>query len=107
MSLRPIKEVIHTKPTIEGAGVKLQRAFGFGKTKEFDPFLLLDDFRNENPAGLPSRISLASPPGNRDDHLRARRLGGTWRQPWQQRQDDGRGRAMDDSRQRHPAPGDA
>ena len=30
--------------------MKLQRAFGFGKTKEFDPFLLLDDFRNENPA---------------------------------------------------------
>jgi redox-sensitive bicupin YhaK (pirin superfamily) len=49
MSLRPIKEVIHSKPTLEGAGVKLQRAFGFGKTKEFDPFLLLDDFRNENP----------------------------------------------------------
>jgi quercetin 2,3-dioxygenase len=50
MSLRPVKELIHTKPTIEGAGVKLQRAFGFGKTKEFDPFLLLDDFRNDNPA---------------------------------------------------------
>ena len=50
MSLRPVKQIIRTKPTIEGAGVKLQRAFGFGKTKEFDPFLLLDDFRNENPA---------------------------------------------------------
>jgi redox-sensitive bicupin YhaK (pirin superfamily) len=34
---------------MEGAGVKLQRAFGFGKTKDFDPFLLLDDFRNEHP----------------------------------------------------------
>jgi redox-sensitive bicupin YhaK (pirin superfamily) len=57
MSLRPIKQIIQTKPTIEGAGVKLQRAFGFGKTKEFDPFLLLDDFRNDNPddylAGFP------------------------------------------------------
>ena len=57
MSLRPVKQVIEPKPTIEGAGVKLQRAFGFGKTKEFDPFLLLDDFRNENPedyvAGFP------------------------------------------------------
>ena len=31
MSLRPIKEVIHTRPTVEGAGVKLERAFGFGK----------------------------------------------------------------------------
>ena len=50
MSLRAVKQVIETTPTIEGAGVMLQRAFGFGKTKEFDPFLLLDDFRNENPA---------------------------------------------------------
>src|SRR3954447_19275160 len=57
MSLRPIRQQIQTTPTIEGAGVKLQRAFGFGKTKDFDPFLLLDDFRNENPndylAGFP------------------------------------------------------
>src|ERR1700738_4976908 len=50
MSLRPVKEIIQTTPTIEGAGGKLQRAFGFVKTKEFDPFLLLDDFRNEKPA---------------------------------------------------------
>ncbi len=50
MSLRAVKQILGTKPTIEGAGVKLQRAFGFGKTAEFDPFLLLDDFRNENPA---------------------------------------------------------
>src|SRR2546427_7854045 len=57
MSLRPIKQIIQTTPTIEGAGVKLQRAFGFGKRKEFDPFLLLDDCRNDNPrdylAGFP------------------------------------------------------
>jgi quercetin 2,3-dioxygenase len=57
MSLRPVKQILEPKPTIEGAGVKLQRAFGFGKTKEFDPFLLLDDFRNERPedylAGFP------------------------------------------------------
>ena len=50
MSLRAVKQILVTKPTIEGAGVKLERAFGFGKTHEFDPFLLLDDFRNENPA---------------------------------------------------------
>src|SRR5690242_3132133 len=48
MSLRPVREIIRTTPTIEGAGVKLERAFGFGKTKDFDPFLLLDDFRNDN-----------------------------------------------------------
>ena len=50
MSLRPVKQIFETKPTVEGAGVKLQRAFGFGKTAEFDPFLLLDDFRSDNPA---------------------------------------------------------
>jgi len=50
MSVRPIKTVTPTKATLEGAGVKLQRAFGFGNTSEFDPFLLLDDFRNDNPA---------------------------------------------------------
>jgi quercetin 2,3-dioxygenase len=50
MSIRPVKRVIQSKPTIEGAGVKLRRAFGFGDTGEFDPFLLLDDFRNDDPA---------------------------------------------------------
>jgi quercetin 2,3-dioxygenase len=57
MSIRPIKRVIESKPTMEGAGVKLRRAFGFGQTKDYDPFLLLDDFRNDNPddylAGFP------------------------------------------------------
>jgi redox-sensitive bicupin YhaK (pirin superfamily) len=57
MSLRPIRQITQTQPTIEGAGVRLQRAFGFGKTKDFDPFLLFDDFRNDNPrdylAGFP------------------------------------------------------
>jgi quercetin 2,3-dioxygenase len=57
MSLRPVKQILETRPTIEGAGVKLQRAFGFGKTGDFDPFLLFDDFRNERPedyaAGFP------------------------------------------------------
>ena len=57
MSLRPIKRVVHARPTMEGAGVRLRRAFGFGSTEDFDPFLLLDDFRNENPedylAGFP------------------------------------------------------
>jgi redox-sensitive bicupin YhaK (pirin superfamily) len=50
MSIRPVKRLIQSKPTIEGAGVHLHRAFGFGNTKEFDPFLLLDDFRNDIPA---------------------------------------------------------
>jgi redox-sensitive bicupin YhaK (pirin superfamily) len=49
MSLRPVKRVIKSKPTLEGAGVHLRRAFGFGNTTDFDPFLLLDDFRNDVP----------------------------------------------------------
>ena len=57
MSIRPVKRVIQAKPAIEGAGVHLRRAFGFGETRDFDPFLLLDDFRNDNPddylAGFP------------------------------------------------------
>ena len=43
MSIRPVKKIIQSKPTMEGAGVHLRRAFGFGDTTEFDPFLLLDD----------------------------------------------------------------
>ena len=50
MSIRPVRSVTASQPTLEGAGVRLDRAFGFGKTEEFDPFLLLDDFRNERPA---------------------------------------------------------
>src|SRR5512141_638240 len=50
MSVRPVKQIIKAQPHLEGAGVKLQRAFGFGNTTEFDPFLLFDDFRNDNPA---------------------------------------------------------
>jgi redox-sensitive bicupin YhaK (pirin superfamily) len=57
MSIRPVKRTVSSKPTIEGAGVHLRRAFGFGDTTEFDPFLLLDDFRNDRPdeyrAGFP------------------------------------------------------
>jgi redox-sensitive bicupin YhaK (pirin superfamily) len=57
LSTRPVKRLVKAKPTVEGAGVRLRRAFGFGNTADFDPFLLLDDFRNEHPedyrAGFP------------------------------------------------------
>jgi quercetin 2,3-dioxygenase len=46
---RTIRKVIQSKATIEGAGVHLKRAFGFGRENEFDPFLLLDDFRSTQP----------------------------------------------------------
>ena len=57
MSIRPITEARQAVPTMEGAGVKLHRAFGFQDPSELDPFLLFDDFRNETPedyaAGFP------------------------------------------------------
>src|SRR5260370_33005133 len=57
MSIRPGERVIKAKATVEGAGVHLRRAFGFGNTTDFAPFLLLDDFRNDVPdeylAGFP------------------------------------------------------
>jgi quercetin 2,3-dioxygenase len=57
MSIRPVKRIVESRPTLEGAGVHLRRAFGFGETDETDPFLLFDDFRNDRPedylAGFP------------------------------------------------------
>ena len=54
---RQVEQAIRSKPTIEGAGVHLRRAFGFHEVQRFDPFLLLDDFRSDNPeeylAGFP------------------------------------------------------
>ena len=107
MSLRPVKQILQTTPTIEGAGVKLQRAFGFGKTKEFDPFLLLDDFRNEHPEdylkgfpwhphrGIETITYVLAGTVEHGDSL------------GNQGQDGRRRCAMDDSGKRDPAPGDA
>ena len=57
MSVRPVRSISSTTPTLEGAGVKLQRVFGFGNTDLTDPFLMMDDFRNDRPedyqAGFP------------------------------------------------------
>ena len=50
MSIRPIKKLTTSQPAIEGAGVHLRRAFGFGDTSDTDPFLLFDDFRNDRPS---------------------------------------------------------
>jgi len=57
MSIRAVKRIAEATPTMEGAGVRLRRAFGFGDPSEFDPFLMMDDFRGDNPsdysAGFP------------------------------------------------------
>lgn len=49
MSIRPVVQENRAQPTYEGAGVHLHRAFGFGDPERMDPFLLFDDFRNEDP----------------------------------------------------------
>ena len=57
MSIRPVKRLTKSQLAMEGAGVRLRRAFGFGDTTEVDPFLLFDDFRGDRPddylAGFP------------------------------------------------------
>ena len=50
MTFRPVTGTTRAQPTMEGAGVHLHRVFGFGDTDRTDPFLLLDDFRNDDPA---------------------------------------------------------
>ncbi len=57
MSIRRIAKIFKSRPTIEGAGVHLKRAFGYSQVPQFDPFLMLDDFHTSNPdeylAGFP------------------------------------------------------
>ncbi len=48
--VRRIKKVWKAKPTVEGAGVRLKRVFGNHEVPQLDPFLLLDDFRSNDPA---------------------------------------------------------
>ncbi|MBK5273973.1 MAG: pirin family protein [Desulfuromonadales bacterium] len=57
MTIRRIAKIFKSRPTIEGAGVHLKRAFGYSQVPQFDPFLMLDDFHTSNPdeylAGFP------------------------------------------------------
>jgi quercetin 2,3-dioxygenase len=56
-TIRPVQEVLEAEETLEGAGVRLKRAFGAGQVPLFDPFLLLDNFASSDPrdyvAGFP------------------------------------------------------
>jgi redox-sensitive bicupin YhaK (pirin superfamily) len=49
MPTRKIKKVFQSQPVLEGAGVRLKRAMGNKEVPQFDPFLLLDDFRSDRP----------------------------------------------------------
>ncbi len=55
--IRSVERVLQSQPTLEGAGVRLRRAFGFREAPTLDPFLLLDDFGSHDPhdyqAGFP------------------------------------------------------
>ncbi len=92
MSIRPIRKHSVSQPTIEGAGVRLNRAFGFGEPSEFDPFLLLDDFRNERPedysAGFPWHPHRSRFPGTTRLHRSPKESWGLhtsahhWDPPW-------------------------
>jgi redox-sensitive bicupin YhaK (pirin superfamily) len=57
MATRRIAKIFKSRPTVEGAGVHLKRAFGYSEVPQFDPFLMLDDFHTSNPdeylAGFP------------------------------------------------------
>ena len=48
-NIRKIQKIFKSKPTMEGAGVRLKRAFGFYQVPLLDPFLLLDDFHSNHP----------------------------------------------------------
>jgi redox-sensitive bicupin YhaK (pirin superfamily) len=57
MTIRRIAKIFKSRPTVEGAGVHLKRAFGYSQVPQFDPFLMLDDFHTSIPdeylAGFP------------------------------------------------------
>ena len=98
MSIRPVKRIASSKPTIEGAGVQLRRAFGFGDTTEFDPFLLLDDFRNDRPDDYLAGFPWHPHRGIETITYVLAGNGRARRQPRQSRQARRRRRAVDDGR---------
>ena len=69
--IRRVGRVLKSKPTIEGAGVYLNRAFGYYEASLMDPFLLLDDFQIEGPGAFPRGFPMASPPRHRNYNVYA------------------------------------
>jgi len=96
----------HSQPTLEGAGVRLKRVFGFGDPALFDRFCCWTISAATTPP-ITGRLPLASTPRHRNHHLRAGRPGRARRFPGQPRRDPPRRSAVDDRRQRRLPPGDA
>ena len=98
MSIRPVKRLIKSKPTMEGAGVHLRRAFGFRQHLRLRPLPPARRFPQRRSRGLPGRLPLASPSRHRDHHLCPRRHGRARRQHGQPRRHRSRRHSMDDRR---------
>src|ERR1700709_2665523 len=112
MSIRPVKHESMATPTTEGAGVKLHRVFGFGDPSLTDPFLMMDDFRNDNPNEYLKGFPWHPHPGIETiTYALAGTAGGgagrARRQPRKQGLARCRLHSVDDGRQRHHAPGNA
>ena len=106
-SIRNINKVWTSRPTIEGAGVHLKRAFGNNEVPLFDPFLMLDDFRSNNPDHYLCRLPLAPASRDRNDHLCPERRCGARGQHGEQGRHLLRRYAVDDRGERHHPSGNA
>ncbi len=57
MDIRKVEKILQGQDTSDGAGVKLKRILGTRELNQWDPFLLLDEFKNDHPddymAGFP------------------------------------------------------
>lgn len=85
MSIRPVKHISGTTPHIEGAGVNLQRVFGFGDPSLTDPFLMMDDFRNDRPQDYLKGFPWHPHRGIETMAYTSGRHGRAWQLAWQQR----------------------
>ena len=108
MSIRPTKSVTTTTSMLEGAGVRLERAFGFVNTTEFDPYLLFDDFRSNTPEHYRAGFPWHPHRGIETIYLRpSRKTVDHGDSLGNQGHPGGRGCAVDDRGKRYFAPGDA
>ena len=104
---RKISKVLKSRPTIEGAGVHLKRAFAFREVPMFDPFLLVRRFSIERSREVSQGVPLAPPPRDRDDHVRAPRKGRARGQHGEPRLHRTRRCPVDDRGERDHPSGDA